>query len=134
MSVQMNIERQPVIQRGNLTIDPQCYTVTLAGEEIDLYPKEFDVLHLLMQYPGWVLSSEQIYKAVWQEDTIGSLCIAYQFCFSHYSYFLGISILKDVQSCFFECNLTINRYANIIKVNTCIADGRDIEWMKPARK
>lgn len=39
MSVQMNIERQPAIQRGNLTIDPQYYTVTLAGEEIDLYPK-----------------------------------------------------------------------------------------------
>lgn len=36
MSVQMNIERQPVIQRGNLTIDPQCCTVLLAGEEIDL--------------------------------------------------------------------------------------------------
>lgn len=53
MSVQMNIERQPAIQRGNLTIDPQYYTVTLAGEEIDLYPKEFDVLCLLTQYPGW---------------------------------------------------------------------------------
>ncbi len=47
MSIQMNIERQPVIQRGNLTIDPQCCTVLLAGEEISLYPKEFDVLCLL---------------------------------------------------------------------------------------
>lgn len=71
MPVQMNIKRQPVIQRGNLTIDLQCYTVILAGEEIDLYPKEFDVLCLLAQYPGWVLSSEQIYGAVWQEDMIG---------------------------------------------------------------
>lgn len=35
MSVQMNIERQPVIQRGNLTIDPQCCTVSLAGEETE---------------------------------------------------------------------------------------------------
>lgn len=46
MSVYMNIERQPIIQRGNLIIDPQCYTVTLAGDKIDLYPKEFDVLCL----------------------------------------------------------------------------------------
>ena len=52
MSVQMNIERKPVIQRGYLTIDLQCCTVLLAGEEIILYPKEFDVLHLLVQYPG----------------------------------------------------------------------------------
>lgn len=55
MSVQMNIERQPVIQRRYLTIDPHC-TVTVAGEGINLYPKEFDVLCLLTQYPGWVLS------------------------------------------------------------------------------
>lgn len=71
MSVQMNIERQPIIQRGNLIIDPQCCTVRLAGEEISLYPKEFDVLCLLTQYHGWVLSPEQIYKAVWQSDIVG---------------------------------------------------------------
>ena len=71
MLVLTEIKRQPVIQRGNLTIDPQCYTITLAGEEIDLYPKEFDVLHLLMQYPGWVLSPEQIYEAVWKESVTG---------------------------------------------------------------
>lgn len=33
----MNIERQPVIQRRNLTIDPQCCTVTLVGEEACMY-------------------------------------------------------------------------------------------------
>lgn len=77
MSVQMNIERQPVIQRGCLTIDPQRYTVTLAGEEIDLYPKEFDVLYLLAQYPGWVLSSEQIYAAVWQGNLAGCEHVVY---------------------------------------------------------
>ena len=77
MSIQMNIERQPVIQRGNLTIDPQCCTVTLAGEEIDLYPKEFDVLCLLTQYSGWVLSPEQIYKTVWQEDAVGCERVVY---------------------------------------------------------
>ena len=47
MPVQMNIERQPVIQCGSLTIDQQCCMVKLAGEEIALYPKEFDVLCLL---------------------------------------------------------------------------------------
>lgn len=45
-----NIKRQPVIQRGYLAIDSKRYTVTLAGEEIDFYPKEFDVLYLLAQY------------------------------------------------------------------------------------
>ena len=77
MLVLTEIKRQPVVQRGNLTIDPQCYTVTLAGEEIDLYPKEFDVLFMLMKYPGWVLSPEQIYEAVWQEDTVGCERVIY---------------------------------------------------------
>ena len=61
MSVQMNIKRQPVIESGCLTIDLQCCTVILSGKQITLYPKEFDVLCLLVQYPGWVLSPEQIY-------------------------------------------------------------------------
>ena len=72
MSVQMDIERQPVIQRGNLTIDPQCCTVLLESEKNSLYPKEFDVLLLLAQYPGWVLSPEQIYENVWKESVVGS--------------------------------------------------------------
>lgn len=38
--------------------------VTLAGEEISLYPKEFDVLHLFMQYPGWVFHKKLIYGYV----------------------------------------------------------------------
>ena len=50
MSVQMNIKRQPVIERGCLTIDLQCCTVILSGEQITLYPKEFDVLYLWMKY------------------------------------------------------------------------------------
>ncbi|MDO4340297.1 MAG: winged helix-turn-helix domain-containing protein [Eubacteriales bacterium] len=77
MFLQMNIKRKPVIQRGNLTIDPQCCTVTLAGEEISLYPKEFDVLFLLTQYPGWVLSPEQIYGAIWKESEIGCERVVY---------------------------------------------------------
>ena len=52
MLSQMNIKCQPVIQQGNLTIDPQCCTVLLESENIDLFPKEFDVLLLLAQFPG----------------------------------------------------------------------------------
>ena len=74
---EMNIERQPVIQCGSLTIDQQCCMVTLAGGEISLYPKEFDVLCLLTQYPGWVLSPEQIYDAIWKESVSGCEHVVY---------------------------------------------------------
>ena len=46
------IERQPVIQQGDLYMDPQCYIVRQAEKEIELAPKEFDVLYFLAQYPG----------------------------------------------------------------------------------
>ena len=71
------IRRQPVIQRGCFTIDRQCCTVILSGEQITLYPKEFDVLYLLAQYPGWVLSPEQIYETVWQGDMAGCEHVVY---------------------------------------------------------
>ena len=77
MLVQMNIKRQPVIQRGCLTIDLQCCTVILSGKQITLYPKEFDVLYLLVQYPGWVLSPEQIYEVVWQGNMAGCEHVVY---------------------------------------------------------
>ena len=67
--IQTKIERIPIIERGNLMIDPQFHVVKLAGEEITLYPKEFEVLYFLEQYPSWVLSSEQIFKAVWNEES-----------------------------------------------------------------
>lgn len=72
-----NIERQPAIQQGNLTIDPQCCTVLLVGKEIKLCPKEFGVLLLLAQHPGWVLSVEQIYENVWKGRMAGCEHVVY---------------------------------------------------------
>ena len=64
----LQIERIPVIVRGDLVIDPQFHTVKIAGKEVHLYPKEYEVLYFLSQHPGWVLSSKQIYRAVWNEE------------------------------------------------------------------
>ena len=58
------IERLPIIHHRDLMIDPQCYIVTLGGEEVHLLPKEFDVLYLMVQYLNWVLSVQQIYENV----------------------------------------------------------------------
>lgn len=70
MPTTANIERLPAIQRGELVIDPQCYTAILAGEEIHLFPKEFDTLYLLVQYPNWVLTIEQIYQHIWKDEPV----------------------------------------------------------------
>lgn len=65
-----NIERIPILRRGDLLIDPQCCTATQEGRVLRLFPKEFGTLYLLAQYPNWVLSPQQIYGHVWQEEPI----------------------------------------------------------------
>lgn len=57
-------EREAVVHRGDLTIDPARHEVTLAGERLALTPTEFGVLHLVAGKPGWVFTRQQIVDAV----------------------------------------------------------------------
>ena len=41
----------------------------LKGQQLELTKKEFDLLFCLAKHPGQVLSREQIYDYVWNEDT-----------------------------------------------------------------
>ena len=48
------------IQVGRLFMDLDRHIVTIAGEEIDLTPTEFDLLRTLMQHPGYVFSRDEL--------------------------------------------------------------------------
>ncbi|WP_082360857.1 response regulator transcription factor [Bacillus sp. FJAT-28004] len=48
-----------------LSIFPQERRVTVKGAEADLTAKEFDMLHLLAQYPGKVFSRSQLLNQIW---------------------------------------------------------------------
>jgi len=48
------------IQLGQLEMDLDRHIVTVAGEEIDLTPTEFDLLRCLMQNPGYVFSRDEL--------------------------------------------------------------------------
>lgn len=63
-----NIERLPIIQRGNLIIDSQCYTVAIDGIKHNLCPKEMQLLCLLAEHPGWVLTKTQIYNCIYAKN------------------------------------------------------------------
>ena len=47
-------------------------TVTLGERELDLTPKEFDLLALLARDQGAVVSKQQILEQVWQTTWYGS--------------------------------------------------------------
>lgn len=57
-----------VLQIRDLIVDPRYWTVSIAGREIELHAKEFKLLYLLMQHPGWVFTKEQIYDQVYGEQ------------------------------------------------------------------
>ncbi len=55
-------------QFGDITVDFSGYTASGADEKIDLTPKEFDILRLLVEHKGLVLSRQQILDHVWDLD------------------------------------------------------------------
>jgi DNA-binding response OmpR family regulator len=59
------------IHVGDVTIDPAGHTVRVAGQDVALRPKEFDLLLTLAEHRGIVLSREQLLDLVWGYDFYG---------------------------------------------------------------
>jgi DNA-binding response OmpR family regulator len=56
---------------GPLRLDPERREVRVAGESVELRPKEFDLLLALARHPGQVFSREQLLNTVWGYDFEG---------------------------------------------------------------
>lgn len=61
-----------VWENGGIMLDDDAKEVTVDGDPVNLTKKEYDILRLLLQHPGKVLSAAQIYRAVWQEEPLGA--------------------------------------------------------------
>jgi DNA-binding response OmpR family regulator len=57
---------------GDLVVDPLRREVTITGEEIDLRTQEFDLLYVMAQHVGIVLSREQLLNLAWGYDYFGN--------------------------------------------------------------
>jgi two-component system, OmpR family, KDP operon response regulator KdpE len=55
----------PRVELGGLTIDVADRRVTRAGEEIHLTPIEFEIVRVLAQYEGRLVTHRQLLQAVW---------------------------------------------------------------------
>jgi two-component system OmpR family response regulator len=58
-------ERPAVLVVGDLSLDPATRRVARGDREIDLTPKEFGLLELLLRHPGEALSRTRILEHVW---------------------------------------------------------------------
>jgi DNA-binding response OmpR family regulator len=57
---------------GDLVVDPAARRVTLAGAELPMRAKEFDLLARLAAEPGKAVSRETLMADVWDENWFGS--------------------------------------------------------------
>ncbi len=58
-------EGEPVLQAGDLQIDLSKRIVSVGDKEISLTPTEYDLLRLLMQNAGKVITHRQLLRGVW---------------------------------------------------------------------
>lgn len=57
---------------GGLVLDQATKEVSVNGRSVRLTKKEFQILELLMSYPGKVYSAEEIYESIWEETAINT--------------------------------------------------------------
>jgi DNA-binding response OmpR family regulator len=57
----------PVLYAGDLTLDPARRSATRGGHPLELGPKEFGVLEVLLAARGRVVSAEELLERVWDE-------------------------------------------------------------------
>ena len=59
----------PMLERGDVMLDPARRAVSRAGRRLDLSPKEFALLECLLSADGRVVSTEELLERVWDETT-----------------------------------------------------------------
>ena len=64
----MGQKDKDVFEQNGLFINRKEHTVTLYDESMNLTPTEFEILWLLCENAGKVVSSEKIFETVWKEN------------------------------------------------------------------
>ncbi|TJX42147.1 MAG: response regulator transcription factor, partial [Mesorhizobium sp.] len=60
---------KPVFQSGDLSVDLVKRIVKVDDREVKLSPKEYDILRILVQHAGKVLTHHFILKQIWDDST-----------------------------------------------------------------
>ncbi len=56
---------------GDVSVDPERHEVLVGGEEVAMPLKEFELLALLIEHAGRVLTRDSLIDGVWGEDYVG---------------------------------------------------------------
>jgi DNA-binding response OmpR family regulator len=62
--------RPPVLRVEDLSLDPHTHLVSRDGSTIDLTPKEYALLQILMRHAGAVVSRSRLGEQIWKSDLL----------------------------------------------------------------
>ncbi len=62
------ITRPVTLTVGDLRLDPMSHEVTRGGMPINLTPKEYAILEILMRHPGEVMTRSSLGEQLWRDD------------------------------------------------------------------
>jgi two-component system KDP operon response regulator KdpE len=65
---QSKVPAEPVLVSGDLAIDLAKRVVKISGHEVQLTPTEYDILSVLVNHAGRVLTHRQLLREVWGEQ------------------------------------------------------------------
>lgn len=70
-------QQMEIITVGDITLDPGAHTVKVAGKEIEMTHRLFDLLHTLVYHVGQVISTRDLLASVWGAEFIGQPQVVY---------------------------------------------------------
>ena len=56
---------------GRIKVNPKKLLVTVDDKEVELPPKEYEILCFLMEHPNWVISRDMLLDGIWGRDYFG---------------------------------------------------------------
>jgi DNA-binding response OmpR family regulator len=71
------VKETGLLKSGDIEIDTSAHTVTVAGKRVELAPREFELLQVLILEPNKVLSVDDLLVRVWGAEFIGQPQVVY---------------------------------------------------------
>jgi DNA-binding response OmpR family regulator len=65
------------VEVGDLVIEASAHRATLSGQELELAPREFALLHALALHAGQVVSVDELLAQVWGAEYVGEPQVVY---------------------------------------------------------
>ena len=60
--------KHKILESGQITLDPVRFEVKVAGEVVDLPPKEYQILKYMMEHPGTAVTRKLLLAVAWGDD------------------------------------------------------------------